>query len=369
MNPDCIIDMRFITFIKCYLYHQVPVARKALYIILLGLIGSPLFSQTGGDNVYEFLNLTHSSLITSLGGANVSLFTDDLNMAYHNPALLNSGMDNSLAINYVNYFAGINYGMTMYSRSYAGIGNFAAGLTYLNYGTFQETDESGNITGTFTAAEYALSMIYSRTIDSLFSIGVNLKPVLSNLEKYTSFGLALDAGASYHSRNNLFSAGLAIKNIGMQITTYTGGAREKLPFEIQAGVTQRLGHAPFRFSLTLRHLEKFDMTYNYPSSVNPASTQSGNDGFGENLLRHMILGAEIIPQKNFYFSAGYNYQRRKELQVDSNVSTVGFSWGFGINTSFMSLGFGRATYHLAGTSTDISLIIRPDKLYKKLSRK
>ncbi|MGD0581966.1 MAG: type IX secretion system protein PorQ [Bacteroidales bacterium] len=347
---------------------SLPVARKAFYIILLGFTGSPLFSQTGGDHVYDFLDLTHSSLVTSLGGTNVSLLNDDLNMAYLNPALLSSSMDNSLAINYVNYFAGINYGMTMYSKSYAGIGSFAAGITYLNYGTFQETDESGNITGTFTAAEYALSLIYSRTIDSLFSFGVDLKPVLSNLEKYTSFGFAVDAGAAYHSRNGLFSAGLAFKNIGMQITTYTGGARESLPFEIQAGVSQKLGHAPFRFSLTLRHLEKFDLTYNYTSATNPSSTQSFKDGFGENLLRHVIIGAEIIPQKNFYFSAGYNYQRREELQVESKVSTVGFSWGFGINTSFMSIGFGRATYHLAGSSNNISLIIRPDKLYKKLSR-
>ena len=55
----------------------------------------------------------------------------------------------------------------MYSESFPGIGNFAAGLTYLNYGTFTETDISGVITGTFRASEYAFSMIYSREIDSL----------------------------------------------------------------------------------------------------------------------------------------------------------------------------------------------------------
>jgi len=342
--------------------------RKAVYILVLGLLGSPLFSQTGGNHVYDFLNLTHSSLVTSLGGTNVSLISADLNLAYHNPALLSSDMDKSLSVNYVNYFAGINYGMSMYSRSYPTIGNFAAGITYLNYGTFKETDESGNVTGTFTAAEYALSLIYSRTIDSLFSFGVNLKPVLSNLERYTSFGIALDAGAAYHSRNNLFSSGLAFKNIGVQITTYAGEPREKLPFEIQAGVSQRLSHAPFRFSLTFRHLEKFDLTYNYNSSPNNTSTQVSANSFGENLLRHMILGAELMPHKNFYFSAGYNYQRRRELQIESKVSTVGFSWGFGINTSFLSIGFARATYHLAGSSNNISLIIRPDQLYRKLSR-
>lgn len=342
--------------------------KKTIYTLLFCLAGSFSFGQTGGDNVYEFLNLTHSGLVSSLGGTNVSLRTADLNLAYHNPALLNSDMDKSLTINYVNYFAGINYGMTMYSRSYQGIGNFAAGLTYLNYGSFKEADESGNITGNFNASEYAFSLVYSRDFDSLFSVGANLKPILSHLEKYTSFGVAIDIGGAYHSRNNLFSAGLAIKNAGFQITTYTGEEREKLPFEIQAGVSQKLAHAPLRFSLTLRHLERFDLTYDYNTpgtSGSPESQEQNSSDFFENALRHMIIGTELIPHKNFYVSAGYNYQRRRELQVDARVGTVGFSWGFGINTSFLSLGFGRAAYHLAGASNQLTIIIRPDVMYKK----
>ena len=338
--------------------------RKVLNLLILILTVSPTFSQTGGDNVYEFLNLTHSGLISSLGGTNVSLPGNNLNLAYHNPALLNSGMNKNLALNYVNYFAGINYGLAMYSRSYTGTGNFAAGLTYLNYGSFTETDASGIITGSFNAAEYALSLIYSRQIDSLFSVGITFKPVLSQLEKYTSFGFAFDLGTSWHNRSNLFSAGMVIRNAGYQVTTYAGEAHQKLPFEIQAGISQKLAHAPFRFSLTLRHLEKFDLTYQYnmPSTSENNKTSSG---FLENTMRHAILGVELIPHKNFYFSAGYNYQRRKELEIESKVSTVGFSWGFGINTSFLNIEFGRATYHLAGSSNSVSLILRPDLIYKK----
>jgi hypothetical protein len=344
--------------------------KKSAYIFLLSFITTSLFSQTGGDNVYEFLNLTQSGLVASLGGANVSICNGDLNLAYHNPALLSSEMDKSLAINYVNYFAGINYGMTMYSRTIPPIGNFAAGLTYLNYGSFKETDESGNITGTFSAAEYAFSFIYSRNIDSLFSVGATLKPILSHLEKYTSFGVAIDVGAAYHSRNNLFSAGIVIKNAGLQITSYAGEAHEKLPFEIQAGLSEKLAHAPFRFSITLKHLEKFDLIYNYKSTTgNTAGTQSSKKSdIAENIMRHIVIGTELIPSKNFYVSAGYNYQRRKELQIDSRVSTVGFSWGFGINTSFLCIGFGHATFHLAGASNNLSLVIRPDLLYKRFRK-
>jgi hypothetical protein len=82
-------------------------------------------------------------------------------------------------------------------------------------------------------------------------------------------------------------------------------------------------------------------------------------------MRHAVVGVELIPHKNIYFSAGYNYQRRRELQVDSKVSTVGLSWGFGINTSWMDIEFGRATYHLAGSSTHLSIILRPDNIYRK----
>jgi hypothetical protein len=338
--------------------------KKALIILFLTMILSPAFSQTGGDNIYEFLNLTHSGLISSLGGTNVSINGNNLNLAYHNPALLGKGMNKSVALNYANYFAGINYGLAMYSQTYPRIGSFAAGITYLNYGSFTESDASGVITGDFGAAEYAFSMIYSRKIDSLLSVGITFKPVLSQLEKYTSFGFAFDLGASWHNYKNLFSAGLVIKNIGYQVTTYAGEPHQKLPFEIQAGVSQRLAYAPFRFSLTLRHLEKFDLTYQYNASQSGEGDASSSE-FTENLMRHAIFGLELIPHKNFYISAGYNYQRRKELQIDSRVSTVGLSWGFGINTSWMDIEFGRATYHLAGSSTNFSLILRPDKIYKK----
>jgi hypothetical protein len=341
--------------------------KRVITFILPVISVLALNAQTGGDNVYEFLNLTHSGLVSSLGGSNVSLNIENLNLAYHNPALLNSKMNKNAALNYVNYFAGVNYGLAMYSQSFAGIGNFAAGITYLNYGSFTEADESGVITGSFTASEYALSMVYSRDIDSLFSMGINFKPVLSHLEKYTSFGFAFDLGANYHSGSGLFSAGLVIRNIGLQVTKYAGEERQKLPFEIQAGMSQKLAHAPFRFSLTLKHLEKFDLThqYNINDTVDVKKSFLESSECLENMMRHIVAGVELIPHKNFYLSAGFNYQRRRELQVESKISMVGFSWGFGITTSYLNIEFGRATYHLAGSSNHISLILKTDRIYSR----
>jgi len=337
------------------------VLRKCQNIVLLLLCSTySLSAQTGGTNVYQFLNLMQSGIVSSLGGSNVSLMNGDVNLASCNPSLLSPEMNNNLALNYVNYLAGINYGMSVYSFTLPGIGNSAAGITYLNYGAFREADESGVITGTFRAAEYALSLMFSREIDSSFRAGVTVKPVLSHLEKYTSFGIAVDIGVSWQSRDRLTSAGAVIRNAGFQVTTYDGETREKLPFEIQAGISRRLAHAPFRFSATLRHLERFDLTHDYET---PSGT-SGS-GFFEDAARHLVLGAEVLPHKNFYFSAGFNYQRRKELMVESGTAMAGFSWGFGINTTYLSLGFGRASFHLAGASNHFSIVVRPEMIFKK----
>lgn len=320
--------------------------------------------QVGGDNVYEFLNLTHSGLVSSLGGTNVSLYIDNINMAYHNPSMLSSSTNGNIALNYVNYFAGINYGLASYGWSIAEEHNFAGGITYLNYGSFVEADESGVITGeTFKASEYAFPLTYSTSLDTLYSVGITFKPILSHLEDYTSVGFAFDLGAGYHTPSGLFSAGLVVKNIGLQVTRYAGEPRQKLPFEIEAGISQKLAHAPIRFSLTLKHIERYNLIYQYDDS-STTEEYFMDSKFMENLLRHVIVGVEFIPHKNFYVSAGYNHQRRRELGLNTKLGGRGFCWGFGINTSVINLEFARASYHLAGSLTNISLILKPGRLFK-----
>lgn len=342
--------------------------KRIIYILLSCILSLNISAQTGGEKAYEFLNLTCSGLVASLGGANVSLPVNNLTTAYHNPSLLNYKMDNSISLSYVSYMAGINYGQALFSKSFPKTGSFALGLTYLNYGSFTGADASGQITGRFDASEYSFSLIFSHRIDSAFTAGIDIKPVLSHLENYTSFGIAADMGISWRSVDDLISAGLLFRNVGYQITTYAGEARHFTPFEIQAGVSVKPEHAPFRFSLTARHLEKFSLTHDY-LTAGKKSGENGSSDFLENMMRHLIFGLEIIPHRNFYLSGGYNYQRRRELKVESKTAAAGFSWGFGISTSLLNIEFGRATYHIAGSSNHVSLIARPEMLYKKIVHK
>ena len=133
-----------------------------------------------------------------------------------------------------------------------------------------------------------------------------------------------------------------------------------LPFEIISGVSYRLEHAPFRFSATIRYIEKYDLLYQYTDSgLDDHPIFEGVGAVAENLIRHMIFSTEFIPSENFYISAGFNYQRRKELLIDYKASTVGFSMGAGIRLSSFDLSLSRSRYHLAGSVTNVSLLLKP----------
>ncbi len=339
--------------------------RKTLLLLLiLSTASASVYSQLAGRHSYDFLNLTSSARIAAYGGKIVSLPEGDLSLAFHNPALLSPEMDQTMLINYVNYFSDINYGYASYSRDYGELGSFAAGIQYINYGEFIQADEAGNITGEFSASEYSLNLIYSRSIDSLFRAGINFKPILSTLERYTSLGFAIDLGANYISRDGGFSAGLVIKNAGFQIKAYNKGNHESLPFEIRLGASQKLKHAPFRFIFTAQQLERFKLSpdddNNIPgqgSIYDSEQTGSQIEEFGDNLLKHLLLGVEFSPADAFSLNFGYNYLRRQELQVASRISMVGFSWGFEMRLRKFSLSYGRASYHLAGASNHFSLAV------------
>ena len=338
---------------------------RQLYIAIFILIylQSNVYSQLGGRGVYEFLNLNTSARIAALGGKQISLYDGDVNMAYYNPSLVDDDMNRKLAINYVNYFAGINWGNTSYLFHSKKLGNIVIGITYLNYGKFIKADETGYLDGNFTASDYTFYTSYSRKIDSNITVGITVKPVYSQYESYNSFGIASDLGITYHNPERLFTAAFVAKNIGTQIKPYTAHNYEPLPFEMQLGITQELKHAPFRFSLMFHNLQRFDYTYTIKKEedliddpvFNDSNKKSKTEVFSDKMLRHFIAGVEFIPTKSFVFRLGYNYQRLKEMQIENKVGAVGISWGFGLLLTKYQINYSRATYHLAGASNHFSI--------------
>jgi hypothetical protein len=344
---------------------------KYLYsLIIFTFFSFSVSSQVGGSYTFQSLNLVSSAREAALGGNLICVKDGDLNLAIRNPSLLDSSMDNQLALNYVNYFTDINYGYVGYSKTFSKYGSFDVGMQYINYGTLALTDETGYQSGEFTAGDYALNLGWGKAIKYGISVGANLKNIYSVIESYSAYGIAADLAASYYNEKYLFTAALLIKNLGMQIQSYETGNREPLPLEIQMGISKRLAHMPFRLSIIAEHLEQFDLSYIDSSEAASTTflTETSPDysvNLGTKIMQHFIFGGEFIPSKNLFLRFGYNFRRRNELGLDAKMGFVGFSWGLGIKISKFQLSYAMATYHLGGTTNTFTITTNLSEFHSK----
>lgn len=334
--------------------------KKHILIITLLTISIQLFSQAG-NGVYQFLDLPVSSRLAALGGTNVSLYDNDINLAFQNPAMLTTETNQVIGLNMANYLADIKFGSAMYARNIDKKNFLAVGIQYINYGTFKETTEVNEILGNFTAKDMALNIIYARPLTKNITVGATLKPIYSAFERYTSFGIALDAGISYNNPKQLFSAGFVVKNVGTQLKGYysdeNGQHYEPLPLNIQLGVTKKLAHAPLRFSLNLHNLQRWDLNYSTLnlSGINNSSTKNSNISFIDMAFRHAVIGLEFVPGKNFYLATSYNHRRHQELIMNGFKSLSGFSFGGGVKLYKFQVGFGMSQFQVGNYSYQFSI--------------
>lgn len=337
-----------------------------LFFILLFLSS---FAQIGGSYTFGSLNLVSSAREAALGGNSFCVKDGDLNLAIKNPSLLDSSMSNQLALSYVNYFTDINYGYAAYARDFHNYGTFDVGMQYINYGTFALTDETGIQTGEFSAGDYALIIGWGKAIKYGFSVGANLKNMYSHIESYSSYGLATDLAGTYYNDKYRFTAALLVKNIGIQIKPYTEGNKEPLPFEIQLGISKRLAHLPFRFSIVGEHLERFDISFTDPADIttDPITGEitDNSPGVGAKIMQHIVFGGEFLPSKNLFLRFGYNFKRRNELGLDAKMGFVGFSWGLGLKVSKFQFNYAMATYHLGATSHNFTITTNLSDFHSK----
>jgi hypothetical protein len=337
---------------------------KQLIIFFLFFSSILVNAQIGGTNTYEFLNVPSSARLASLGGSIIAVNDNDPTLSLGNPSLLNKEMNGILTFSYLNYFADINHGFFSYVKDFEKAGTFSAGLRYLDYGSFVETDEGGNILGSFSAAEYAFVLGWGKQIDSVFSVGANLKPIYSKLYTYSSVGIALDFSGTYYNKERQFTGAVVFKNIGSQLSPYVkGGEKEPLPFEIQVGISKKLKHVPFRFSIDAIQLQNWNLSYNDSILLTNSSTilsdeekaeRNGTNIFSEG-FKHLVFGGELVLSKSFMVRVGFNYRRRAELAHEIKPGLIGFSWGLGFRIKKFHISYGSAKYHLAGPSNHFTV--------------
>ena len=338
--------------------------RNGLFAGLILLSATAGAQITGGQHAFEFLRLPQSPHISALGGINVANPMPDVSLALQNPALMRPVLHNQISLAYNNYYAGISIANLAYGYHMPKLNtSFIFGIQYINYGSFDATDNTGNVVGTFRATDFAVSLGGSRAYSERWRYGGAIKFAYSSLADKVAAGLLADVGITYTDTANLIIAGATAKNMGFMVQHYSGSsASEPLPFDLQLGISKRFAHLPLRVMATLHHLYEWDVRYNNPADIESSSLLGTLDSsaaskpyFADKLFRHFIFGAELSLGQRITLGVAYNHLHRGELAIKDKTGLAGFSFGAGINLNKFQIHYARTYYHIAGAYNEFGL--------------
>lgn len=286
--------------------------------------------------VYNFLRLPVSAHAAALGGENISIDDDDPTLVFHNPALASNVADRSLNFNYMTYMEGVKVASASFVKAFRERATWALEAQYVDYGTMKHTTVDNEVLGDVSAKDIAVGGTFTYTLSDKIAGGVTAKFVSSSLAGYNSIGVAVDLGVNYLNPDLGLSLSAVARNLGGQLKAYEDDF-EKLPFDLQLGVSKRLGESPLRFSVTMTRLHDWD----------------------DKFINHFIFGAEAFLSDNIWLGGGINPRRSDDMKISDGESEsshgAGFSLGGGLQLDRFKLQVAYGKYHVSASSLIINV--------------
>ena len=283
------------------------------------------------ETVYNFLRLPVSAHAAALGGDNITIDDDDPTMVFHNPALASNVSDRSLNLNYMTYMEGVKVASASFVKAYRKRATWAVEAQYIDYGSMKHTTADHEILGTVSAKDVVLGGTFSYALSDKIAGGITAKVVSSNIADYSSMAVAVDLGLNYFNPELNLSVSAVARNLGGQVKAYEDEF-EKLPVDLQLGVSKRLGQSPLRFSITMVRMNKWD----------------------DKFINHLVFGAEAFLADNIWIGGGLNPRRTNEMKIEDSESSsshgAGLSFGGGLQLERFKLQVAYAKYHVSASS-------------------
>ena len=310
--------------------------KKALFVFLMMLGTLLVHAQSESQTEYNFLRLPVSARAAALGGDNITVIEDDEALIFHNPALLASVNDKTINLNYMNYMSGANMASASFNRIVRERASWAVSAQYVDYGKIKEVDENNVQTGEFSTKDLSLAGYFSYMLTNRLTGGISARLITSYLGDYNSIGFGVDLGLNYYDADREWSLGVVLKNLGGQLKAYHDSF-ERMPFDIQMGVTKRFTGTPFRLHATLVDLNHLDYKF----------------------LNHFVVGADVLLTESFWIGGGYNFRRADEMKITSanggSSHGAGLSFGAGLNLERFKLNLAYGKYHVSSSSLVLSV--------------
>lgn len=339
------------------------------YLIIAALLSTITVARAqtevsvSNDSHYSFLDLSASSHIHGLGGVNISTVEDNVMTVDQNPALLGREMSNQLGMSYMHYLTDNNFAAAVYTHSVGKTGAWQASIRFLNYGKIDGYDENGAPTGRFAPSDLVISGGYTRDLADCLRGGFVVKTIYSSYADYSALALAADLGVNYYDPDRDLSLSAVISNLGGQVKRFDS-EYDRLPADLRLGWSQSFSGFPVRFSITAFNLTKWHLPYYNPGDGSTNEQPHTVDNFGSNLMRHLVLGADIIPTDKFHVALGYNYKTRTDMSAHSRDFFSGFSIatglkmkGFNIDVAF-SRPYSGASVMMVNLTLDIKTFLK-----------
>lgn len=321
-------------------------------------------AQSGGRGVFAFLDVPVTPRIAGLGGKVATAGAiDPCGVGAYNPAQITPKLHAHGEAAFSIYYGGVKYSSLAYFHYLPWGHMVGVSARQMWYGAFTRRDEYGNDEGHFFAHDFTLALHYAAQLGDHISFGVSFAPIYSQLERYKAFGAVLDVGVLFTGDDGLFTASLLVKHFGGTIKPYSRGHYAWAPFELLAGVSYTLEHAPLRFILTLQHLESWNQRFFRPDSYTDHLADITEakkdihvgDRIAAELVAHPILAVEITPSRYFFLQLGYNPSRWQQFGLQGMPFFEGLSYGFGVRVRRFGLHFSRSHYHRAGATNHVSV--------------
>lgn len=297
-------------------------------------------------SVFNFLNLPYSAHVTGLGGHNISLIEDDITLVAQNPSLLSSVSSKTVGFNFLTFMKGSKAGSVAYAQTVGERGTWGVNTQFVGYGSMNETLPTGEVIGKMHAQDICINGSYAYLLGERWSGGATGKIIYSHYGEFSSCALAVDLGVNYFLEEQGFSLSAAARNIGGQVKAF-GDHHERLPFDLEAGFTKELGHAPISISVTLVDLTRWSKDDYYSTD--------GKISNGRILTNHFNLGVDIKPARFLYLAAAYNFRRAYEMKAAGSSHAAGLSFGAGVYLKKFSAGIGYAKYHVGAPTLSFNI--------------
>jgi hypothetical protein len=325
-------------------------------LILLFVVWShAVHAQFGGYQSYDFLHAPSYARLAALGGVNVSLVDQDVNLFMSNPSLVSDSLVGQASLSYQFMISDIGQTTLAYTHSFKKIGQLHMGVQHVGYGEMESFDELGASLGTFKAGETVL-VIGKSFKQNHFRYGANIKAAFSSIAGYRSNAFLVDLGGAFVHPEKDLNIGMVIKNLGVVGKRYTT-SKVTLPLDIQVGVSMKPENMPVRFSFTAYNLTRNKITYFVPGF--------GDEPSGLNrLFRRINFGAEILVHKNVSLLTGYNYLLHQELKTTSGGGMAGFTVGLSAKVKSIELVVSRSAYAIGQAAYTFTLASNINKLLK-----